>query len=244
MSDESHIPPGSGPPDSGGDDDLLAAEYVLGVVDDAQRAALAARMAREPDFARRVADWETRLSGLNSEYAEIPPPDRVKMALDRRLFPDSQSAPSGLRAIWRSLAVWRTVSALAVAGLAALALLLVYPETPPTGETLVVGLDGDDGDTRFVALYDRAANELRVTRMAGDKPAGRDFELWLIYADEAPVSLGLVGGKGDNAPHVPESLQRKFVEGAIVAVSLEPPGGSPTGSATGPVVALGPVKKI
>jgi anti-sigma-K factor RskA len=38
---------------------------------------------------------------------------------------------------------------------------------------------------------------------------------------------------------VPESLLPKVNSEAILAVSLEPPGGSPTGQPTGPVIANG-----
>jgi anti-sigma-K factor RskA len=38
--------------------------------------------------------------------------------------------------------------------------------------------------------------------------------------------------------------QQKFAEGTILAVTLEPKGGSPTGAATGPIVAMGAAQPI
>lgn len=46
------------------EDELLAAEYALGVLEGANRATAEQRMARERGFARRVAEWEQRLAPL------------------------------------------------------------------------------------------------------------------------------------------------------------------------------------
>lgn len=43
-------------------DALTAAEYVLGVVDEATRAQLAQRLKSDADFARQVAGWQKPLA--------------------------------------------------------------------------------------------------------------------------------------------------------------------------------------
>lgn len=242
MSDESNIPAGYG------DDDALAAEYVLGVLDHVEREQAAARADRDPSFARRVNEWEARFSGLNSGFAEVEPPKEVKAAIDRRLFgePAEDRSPRALKKLWESLAFWRLISGAALAGLLALAFIIVQtPDSPRlTEEDLVAYLASEESDARFIAFYDRATEELRVTRIAGDEPPGKDHELWLIAGDDPAVSLGLVGKTGQEAPSVADRLKDKFTEGVTLAVSLEPDGGSPTGQATGPVIALGPAKKF
>ena len=40
------------------------------------------------------------------------------------------------------------------------------------------------------------------------------------------------------------AIQQKLAQGAVLAISLEPKGGSPTGKPTGPVVASGDLKSI
>ena len=57
------------------EDVALAAEYVLGVQDAAERAAVEARMRDDAGFARLVQRWEMQLSDLNDNYAEAPSPD-------------------------------------------------------------------------------------------------------------------------------------------------------------------------
>ena len=57
------------------DDDLIAAEYVLGVLDSAARAAAEASIRRDPDFAAAVQAWEHRLEGLNDDFAPASAPN-------------------------------------------------------------------------------------------------------------------------------------------------------------------------
>ncbi|MCC6518311.1 MAG: anti-sigma factor, partial [Tabrizicola sp.] len=49
-------------------ENALAAEYVLGVLDLAERAEAEARRKRDPAFAALVVEWEDRLAGLNDGF--------------------------------------------------------------------------------------------------------------------------------------------------------------------------------
>ena len=68
------------------DDDLLAAEYVLGGVDLPTRLALQERIKTDAVFADLVQDWENRLSGLNDDFTEAPAPNLLPQ-IEARLFP-------------------------------------------------------------------------------------------------------------------------------------------------------------
>ena len=78
------------------DDDLMAAEYVLGTLSLEERAGAETRLRRDPDFARAVYDWEGRLSDLNAAYAEVPAPDLMPK-IEARLFPRPSPLRRGLR---------------------------------------------------------------------------------------------------------------------------------------------------
>ncbi len=224
------------------DDEVLATEYVLGVLDQPERRRCALRMAQEPAFAALVADWEDRLSDLNTDFMEVAPPDAVKRALDRRLFGDAATTDdSGL---WSSLRFWRILTGAALAGLAALAVVLVSQPQIRPAETLVAALASNQSDDRFVALYQTATSQLQVIQVAGEARPDRDFEVWLIAGDDPPRSLGLVGGSGERAPAVSAPLRQVFAEGVTLAVSVEPSGGSPAEGPTGPVIAVGQVSRI
>lgn len=232
----------------GGDDgggDALAAEYVLGVLDHSERTQLVARIGRDAEFARLVAGWELRLSGLDDQFPEVTPPAYMKARVAARVFATNERSAGAYGGFWESVAFWRAFAAAALAGLAALAFFaVVSPVREPAGAELVALIAPPQaGDTRFVALYDPATHGLRITRISGSRPVGKDHELWLIGADGKPISLGLVGGIGSKAPNVAEGLRPQLREGATLAVSLEEEGGSVTG-APAEVIGVGTVNRI
>jgi anti-sigma-K factor RskA len=67
----------------------------------------------------------------------------------------------------------------------------------------------------------------------------RAMELWLIPAGDKPHSLGLIAPGRPVRIEVPRDLVDRIGANSALAVSLEPPGGSPTGQPTGPVIASG-----
>jgi anti-sigma-K factor RskA len=199
------------------EDDALAAEYVLGVLDLSERLAAEARVKADPGFAQLVASWEQRLSPLNDDYAEAPAPDLLPR-IEARLFPaPARPARTG---VWRWLAGMAVAASLVIAGLVTLI---------PPQQMLVATLA--TGDARLSYEVTSFGDTLRVTRVAG-VPAvtGQVHELWVIAPGAAPVSLGLLEDRPLTVRYpVPPA-------GWTLAVSVEPAGGSPTGAPTGPVI--------
>ena len=211
---------GATPIDPRDADDILAAEYVLGVQSLPDRMATEARIRSDAAFAAQVAAWEDRLSALNDGYPDAAPPPDMMDRIEARLFPAPAPQPSA----FRRFAGWIGGAVTAAALLLAVALFL------PPAPALVAVMG--DGGLRFEARFGDGA--LTVTRVAGHAaPEGQTQELWLIAPDAAPVSLGLLADGPLNVPY-PEAPA-----GWTLAVSVEPAGGSPTGAPTGPVVAAG-----
>ena len=203
------------------DDDLLAAEYVMGLLDLEQRTLAQTRLRNDPRFAGRVAAWEQRLSGLNDSYDDAPAPNLLPQ-IEARLFP-AAAKPHWLNRIL----TWGSAATAAVAVVAYLAL------TPPTPD-FVATLAAQGSAQTFTAVVTN--NRLTVTRVAGTAadPA-TVHELWIIAGDNPPVSLGVIPGDSTtlSLPGV--------AAGAVLAVSVEQPGGSPDGVPHGPIIALGPL---
>jgi anti-sigma-K factor RskA len=212
------------------DDDLLAAEYALGVLAGTERAAAEQRVAREPAFAGLVTDWEQRLAPWAAEIAEVAPPpqlwDRIAGALP---------AAGGL---WQSIAFWRGLSfaagALAAACLAALIYLGPFTRQQP----LVAAIEGG-GHRHFVATIDTRRGTVAVVPAAFSADATRVPELWLVPPDGKPRAVGLLRADQTVTLTLPPELAALAKDDAVLAVSLEPPGGSTTGLPTGPVIATG-----
>ncbi len=215
-------------------DEMIAAEYALGVLTAVERAAAEQRIAREPGFARMVVAWEERLAPWAAEIADVAPPpalwDRIATAL-----PLTPAAKPG---IWQSLTFWRGLTfgagALAATCIGALIYVASVAQQPP----LIAAIDGG-GRHHFVATLDSARGSIAVAPAAYTADATRIPELWLIPADGKPRALGLLRADRTVTLAISSDLLAHATRDAVLAVSLEPEGGSPTGQPTGPVIASG-----
>jgi anti-sigma-K factor RskA len=216
------------------DDDLLAAEYVLGLLDNRARAAAERRIARERDFAVLVEAWQLKLVPWADEIALVQPPLDVWTRISAAL-PAERPAREGL---WQSLMLWRWLTAgagaLALASLFALFVLLNQPAPQP----LIAAIDGG-GRHHFVATIDPGRDTIAVVPAAYAADPARVPELWLIAPGDKPRSLGLVRADATTTITIPASLRPRTNGQAVLAISLEPPGGSTTGAPTGPVIGQG-----
>lgn len=230
-----------------GGDETLAAEYVLGVLTAAEREAAARRLEADRAFAALVDRWETHLSPMAAAYPEVEAPGNLRSALDRRLFATTAMEPEGgaRGGLWASLAFWRGLSAAALAALAVyVAVPFVAPRLTEPRQQMVASLQAKDSDVEYVALFDSVHHQVALSHMSGERGADRDFELWMIEGGNAPVSMGVIPAGSTIRIELSPEAQRKLAAGAVLAISLEPAGGSPTGQPTGPVVAAGDLRDI
>jgi anti-sigma-K factor RskA len=221
-------------------DDVLVPEFVLGLLDRAEHEAFARRLASEPGLRAAVREWQLRFEGLDSGFDDAAPPAAAWTGIERRLF-GTQAKSAGW---WNSLAVWRgfTAAALAVAVIAiGVNLFRPAPLDPQQfAVELVAALQAQEGSgIEFVAFYDSASGMVKLMGLTGEPLPDRDFELWYIKGEEAPVSMGVVPPGQRMEIALDATARGKFAEGTVLAVSLEPKGGSTTGAPTGPVVAAG-----
>ncbi|MES0211935.1 anti-sigma factor [Mesorhizobium sp. M0028] len=223
-----------------GGDDLFAAEYVLGVLAADEREIASRRIDADAAFARLVDAWEAHLSPMAAAYPETEPPIRVKEALDRWLFAAEPRA-----GLWSSLGFWRGLAAAAIAALAIyIALPYVNPPVVEPQTRLVASLAAEGSDVKYLVVYDAVRHDVGLSHVSGERTAGKDFELWMIEGKNAPVSMGVIPAGATAHLAIPPAVREKLAQGAVLAVSVEPAGGSPTGQPTGPVVAAGDLKSI
>ena len=203
------------------------------------------RIASEPRFAAEVAYWEARLGRLADGVPAVAPPATGGDGIEARLSA-SLKVPAERGGIWQSLAFWRTFAiestALAAASLAGLVYLA---QVPLLGPPLLATLNAESGQASFVAAVNKGGDSLTIVPAAllsGDQQ--KAFELWLIPPGDKPHSLGLIDPTKPVRITVPEALLPQVNRDAVLAVSLEPPGGSPTGQPTGPVIANGKLASL
>ncbi|MBO0738859.1 MAG: anti-sigma factor [Alphaproteobacteria bacterium] len=216
----------------------LAGEYVLGVLDKEEAGEVAAELATNAELRRAVALWEERLYPLSSIAAPAEPPSGTWQAIEARISasvakPTSQSP-------WNNLAVWRWSTAAFAAAAAGLALWIAV--TPVPGPSLVAVLHPpQQGQGSWIATAGRSGLALRAVTTA-TPPGDRTFELWVITPGTTrPRPLGVIPRDGElTLTPLPPDLR----DGATLAISIEPAGGSPTQQPTGPVVFVGSMNAV
>jgi len=256
------------PRDDGHEPDMFAAEFALGVLDREERAAAEARSRHDPAFAQEIVDWVIRLFDLIDLIEPVEPTAdlwlRIEKAVDdpEEVSPPAPEAANDerpLSAPAKGLALWRAwaLAATAVAA-AALFVIALHPSAlfsltgassaagAASGKTLVATLDLKDGGASAMTIaYDSGAASLYASPDADFSiPRARAAELWLIPADGKPRPLGVVDPSKPSTMTMPKPLRALVQDKAALALSIEPPGGSPTGLPTGPVVADGKLGSV
>lgn len=215
------------------EDELLAAELALGVLAGEGRAAAERRAGRDAQFAALVADWQARLAPWAEAIPDAAPPAHVWDTIAAEL-----PAPPRRAGLWQNLAFWRGFAlasgVLAAACIGALIYLSTLSPAPP-----LVALISGGGHHHFVATVDAKRASIAVVPAAFSADPTRVPELWLIPPGGKPHPLGLLRGDREVTIAIPPELAGDAVRNATLAVSLEPPGGSPTGQPTGPVIGTG-----
>jgi anti-sigma-K factor RskA len=227
--------------------DRLAAEYVLGTLRGPARRRFQTLLPAHPALRQAVAHWEQRLVVLAaSEPGEEPPP-RVWQRIEQQLFHANPAQTAPRPGLWQGLALWRTLSALAVTAVLA---LLVLPQPRPAPQPPVVIVLQANPEVAQAAQATLGVQASFVASVSADgralvlRPLGdlalqpqRALELWAVPPQGAPRSLGLVQASGTTTVLRAQLLQ----DVAAFAVSVEPAGGSPTGAPTGPIVSVGSI---
>jgi anti-sigma-K factor RskA len=229
-------------------DELLAGEYVLGVLNAEQRRAVEVRMASDAAFAGQVAEWERRLGSLAADTLPVELGSHVWERVRSRLGWTAAPARGGL---WQSVQLWRAATAVAAAAAIVAVLVGRNPQNAPpqrpgqlqaTGQP-VTTLARDSGAPGWLASIDAARGRLVLVPVPAPRDSlGRVPELWLIPMGKAPVPLGLLSSDRTDEITVPPALRSALTSGSVLAVSLEPPGGAPRGAPTGPIIVKGAIQ--
>ncbi|MDC8757919.1 anti-sigma factor [Janthinobacterium fluminis] len=215
----------------------LAAEYVLGTLKGGARRRFEGWLLQDADLRNTTAEWQRRLAPMAEFTAPVAPPRQVWRDIERRLH--LRAAPAWQ--FWRSqsLAFWRGLGAASSAAAALLALALVTTTLNAPQISYVATLS--DGQARAVLLLtaDRRHGALDV-RVLGGAPVAADktLQLWAVPTRGNPRSLGLLADRGSVRLALSERALGPDV--ALLAVSLEPKGGSPDPNGpSGPILYKG-----
>jgi anti-sigma-K factor RskA len=238
-------------------DEILAAEYVLGLLEGEELLAARGRLVREPQFARAVAFWEDRLAALLDEIGAAEPGpdlwDRIQAEIDKR---SDGSGSAEIVTLQKRLRNWQFVAGLsAAAAVAALSLFVLAPgQTPgpvpgpspvatssdaPAGATLVATVPIEGTPLNIDLTYLPESHRLLVSAAGLTHDGVHDHELWLVRPGGGVESLGVVTPGETRSHSVPDKFVSDMTDGAKLLLTREPLGGRINTRDAGPVVAEG-----
>jgi anti-sigma-K factor RskA len=214
----------------------LAAEYALGTLRGAARARFARWMREDGALARAVLEWQERLAPMALAVAPRRPPARVWEEIESRLGA-AKTIASRKDRFWRPLAL--------IAGGAAAALLFMMVMLPlqnPAGSAAYVAVLSDAKTLRPVLYVSAGRKDTRLRVKALDpsiQVSDASLELWALPKGGKPKSLGLIAGER-GVVQLASIADQALADVPMLAVTLEPKGGSKTGLPSGPVLYSGP----
>jgi anti-sigma-K factor RskA len=223
-------------------DELLAAEYVLGLIEGPARTLVERRLRSDAGLAREVEAWRTRFADFDHSADTHPVGAEIWRRIEQAL-PRQSSVAMPLHASWREW-LWNSLPALRAtavgASLAVLVLALALGATlRQAGRApamIAVLLDGDRPGAVVEVFADGRATLMPISNIP--VPLGRALQVWTLPSKErGPVSVGLMP-QAQTLPltltAVPQPQPDQLFE-----ITLEPEGGSPTGRPTGPILFKG-----
>lgn len=231
--------------------DMLAAEFVLGTLEADERAQVARRREHDPELDALILDWEARLAPLGDEVRPIVPDPRLLARIERRIEAveaPSTSQPSAtdtgqtsaqIASLHKRLRIWQWSTGLASAAALALAILLLSPiGQSPQEPPFVAVFQQNDQQPAFMLSVDLNRRQLHVLPVSAEPLPGRSYQLW-IKEDSLGPNPRSVGVLNDDLTLDAAALRDydpDLLKQATFGISIEPPGGSPTGQPTSPAI--------
>jgi len=213
----------------------LAADYAIGLMPPTARKRFEHLLQDDAPLRAELARWNTHLSQLTEPLLEQPVPDHVWQAIVARIEPQTLHVPAR-RPFWS----WVRLSALACSLLIALTVGLLYNRDSVQYKATLLSGTAQPGLSIEAHSDYLAVRPLELAAVDG----GRRLEEWAIPVVGKPVSLGLIPRDGDGRITLSQTQQQLIRIPVVLAVSLEPQGGSPTGQPTGPVLYQGPLASL
>jgi anti-sigma-K factor RskA len=226
--------------------DKLAAEYAVGTLRGGARRRFEGWLRADPALRAAVAEWQRRLQPLAELGQPVPAPARAWDGIERRLGFDAASGSRPRAAWWR---FWRDDAARPWAGIAfaagaaalglAAALVTHAPWRQDATPRQVAVLTDAGAHTALLVTADERRHRLEV-RVAREvqTPDDLTLQLWAIDRAGKPRSLGIL--PDNRGADLALDARATGADVAMLAISLEPKGGSPDPNApTGPVLYKG-----
>lgn len=222
----------------------LIGEYVLGLLDEADEAAIRQLIETDAAAEQDYLFWHQHFLALADTVPAQQLPGSVWSRIEQETCLAARKAETSRSGwLWSIFAQWRGVATGAALGAVAMALLAlftpVFDRAPPAaGYVAVLQQPGESAAPGWIV---RIAADGRLTLsplVETAVPADRSVQFWtLVDPAQGPRSLGLV--QPGQSVDLPAERIGPVIPGQLFELTLEPPGGSPGSRPTGPVLFIG-----
>lgn len=208
----------------------LAADYAIGLMPASARRRFEQLLVDDAALRRELAHWQETLASLTEALPERPVPDRVWHGISARIEPQVLHVPEK-RPFWN----WLRLTAAACSIVALVFIGSLYNRDDARYSATLVSTDA-----KPALKVEAHTDYLQVEPLTlAAVEADRSLELWAIPDGGKPISLGVVPVGGKGKVELSEAQKALIAKPIVLAVTLEPKGGSPTGKPTGPVLYQG-----
>ena len=220
----------------------LAGDYVLGLLDDRERAECNALMASDPELKAMVERLAERMRALDATAAPAAYGADLWARIEEKIdAPQPQTRPVRTMtapSVQRRLPAWVPLAASVIValGVGYLAGAFSQAETKP----VVIAILLNEADASPAVIVEAFADDsVRLVPLENfAAPEGQVLQVWTLPdAETGPVSLGTLTQTQDlrlDGPNLPLPH-----DGQLYEITLEPAPGSPTGRPTGPILVKG-----
>ncbi|MEM6909428.1 MAG: anti-sigma factor [Pseudomonadota bacterium] len=248
------------------DDDMLAAEYALGLLEGEELLTARGQAAHDPAFSASVARWNAHLAPLLDEVQPIECSrdlwPEIAAQISRREELAAQPDPDNVVVLdlQQQLQRWKVTAGLSSAAAVAALAFLVFglSQSPPPQDAnrdapvqmvsaapLVASIPIGETQLRLGITFLPDSDEMLVSASGLSADGVHDHELWLVPRDGSALqSLGVVVPGEERRVELPADVTRNMGDGVELLLTREPLGGKPEGQDAGPVVAQGALAQV
>lgn len=212
----------------------LSAEYVLGTLRGRARQRFQRLMLSSPQVRQATWQWEHQLNQLGNSITAVPPEPRVWQNISQRITPvqpgESEPDKTDPVKLFSALTrLWQAAGITAVAASLVLLVFLLQPSVPVESEQVALVQNEQQQLLWLIDVKEKQLNIKASTILTAY--SDKDYELWMILkGQDNPISLGLLPKTGSRTLMKTSLFSADNI--TLLAVSLEPLGGSPTGIPT------------
>lgn len=218
--------------------ELLAGEYVLGLLRGAARRRFERLMIEDARVRAEITAWEGKFAGWNRGLQPLAPPASVWRRLQARIEAEARPVRTPRLKPWWSAAVAIAAVVTLVIGVF-LGRSLLAPSPAPT---YLAVMSTAQGQPRWLITVHPQSRRVDMKALADNTPPpDKSYELWMLPGSGKPIAMGLMNSRGSASETVNADVIAAITDAKGLAISVEPEGGSPTGQPTGPVVYVAPL---